>query len=472
MNGVALPPDIGELCEGRNKAIQLWAELRDHYHAQRELAASLCFGGSPSLSAGYSRGYDQSGEFTSAFLEKDREKFLKLATAEIDRRCWHGLLERTGFDALLDRQAREEFEASIKGEPPEFTIENCRATFGHIWGNRRELYLRGVANVFMAMDRRFRSHDAFAIGNRLILENALHAEAFLSGWRSHNRRDSLRDVERVFRELDGLGPLGYSDGIAQQIEDAQRNEDLPHVVEGDYFRVRVFKNGNLHLWFKRKDLLDQINSLLLEYYKPIEGEVAEEGPSYESGPLFHATPAKRYGEFFTSDEVADIVADRADIYPGCSVLEPSAGRGALAKAAKARGATVICVEIQAGLAYELSRAGFETSERDFLKLGPASWPKFDRILMNPPFDRGRDVDHVRHAWRFLRPGGTLVSIMSARAEHCEDARHKPLRELIRLCYGSERERWAWRDLPEKSFAHAGTNVNTVVLKLEKPRQTA
>src|SRR3546814_5222722 len=81
-----------------------------------------------------------------------------------------------------------------------FTSENCAATFGHIWENRRDIYLRGIANSFSALDRRFRSHDGFKIGSRLIIERALNDSR--SYWTDYNRRDTLRDVERVFRELE------------------------------------------------------------------------------------------------------------------------------------------------------------------------------------------------------------------------------------------------------------------------------
>ena len=38
--------------------------------------------------------------------------------------------------------------------------------------------------------------------------------------------------------------------------------------------------------------------------------------------------------------------------------------------------------------------------------------EYDRIVMNPPFEAGQDIDHVRHAFQFLKDGGRLVSIMS------------------------------------------------------------
>jgi protein-L-isoaspartate O-methyltransferase len=485
---LALPPNLAEMCDGRDRAIALWLESYDTLHANVEAAARASIGGKIALTPPSSERYDNGdAKITRKFLavgptrhydqetrrethSTARDDFEAAITQEVDRRCWGHLMEKLGFDALLDRQAREEFNASLRTEPPAFTAENCTASFGNIWVNRRDMYLRGIASAFMRMDRRFRSHDAFAIGTRLIIERAMNADSW-GGWNSYERRDTLHDVERIFRELDGKGPISpnMATGIVHEVEATKRSGGLPKVVQGDYFRVRVFQNGNLHLWFERKDLLAEVNKLLLEYYKPVEGD-AGEGPSYESTPLYHATPAKNYGAFFTSEAVAALVMERAGITKGDRVLEPSAGSGVLAKAARAAGGNVTCIEIQPGLAHELTAVhNFNhVHERDFLQTGPARLGLFDRIVMNPPFDRGRDCDHVRHAFHFLKPGGTLVAIMSARAEFGTDARHKALHDLI----VSTRERYygrKWIDLPERSFAHAGTNVNTVMLVLRKPR---
>src|SRR3546814_6190245 len=83
------------------------------------------------------------------------------------------------------------------------------------WENRRDIYLRGIANSFSALDRRFRSHDGFKIGSRLIIERALNDSR--SYWTDYNRRDTLRDVERVFRALDGQGPCPETMSIANLV---------------------------------------------------------------------------------------------------------------------------------------------------------------------------------------------------------------------------------------------------------------
>jgi predicted RNA methylase len=467
--------NIGDLTAGRDKAIALWLETYDMLHANTEAAGRASIGGSIGLSANGGHGRD---EFTARFLaggevtEWDREGrkqvtrparevFAESVTAAVDRRCWDHLMKHLGFDQLLDRQAREEFHAGLRETPPPFTPENCAATFGNIWSNRREMYLRGIANVFMAMDRRFRSHDAFAIGNRLIIDGALSE---YGGWNCYDRRDTLRDVERIFRELDEQPPLSEGQSIASQIASRSRGRTI-----GDYFKVDTFKNGNVHLWFTRKDLLAKVNELLLEYYNPVEGDRGE-GPSYEAGPLYHTAPAKYFGAFNSSEDVAQRVIGLAEIREGMTVLEPSAGTGMLAKAARAKGGQVMCIELQPGLAHELRAVHRfpKVEERDFLQCDPAHFASFDRIVMNPPFDRGRDCDHVRHAYQFLRPGGILVAVMSARAEFATDARHKALHDLIAQS-DTYHGRWNWRDLPERSFAHAGTNVNTVMLIMQKPR---
>lgn len=470
---------IDEITAGRTLAIECWLEAYDSCHALTAKAATLSAGGGISLPVPSIDRYSDTG-LTRAFLSTEehvttdretgqrvavaaRDHFERQVTAAVDRRCWRHLLETLGFDQLLDRQAREEFYSGLNDAPAAFTSDNCAATFGSIWENRRTIYLRGIANTFMALDRRFRSHDGFKIGSRLIIERALSDS--LSWWSDYNRRDTLRDVERVFRELDGRGPCPESESIIKRVTGL--HGQTPCVVQGDYFRVRVFGNGNLHLWFERKDLLQDVNKLLAEFYGEVIGD-GYDSTEANDAPHYHVTPAKNFGAFNSSDEVAAAVMRRADIWVGQRVLEPSAGTGVLARAARDDGAAVSCIEIQPGLAHELRVLhGFEdVREADFLATLPGS-DLFDRIVMNPPFDRGRDCDHVRHAFQFLKPGGILVAVMSARAEHGDDRRHKALHDLVNRCtpaYGREK----WHDLPPGSFAHAGTQVNTVILAIRKP----
>lgn len=78
---------------------------------------------------------------------------------------------------------------------------------------------------------------------------------------------------------------------------------------------------------------------------------------------------------------------------------------------------------------------------------------FDRVIMNPPFENGSDIKHIRHALSFLKPGGRLVAICAAGPRQRE-------------AFQSEAEEWI--DLPAGSFKSQGTDVNTAVVVFQKP----
>jgi len=79
--------------------------------------------------------------------------------------------------------------------------------------------------------------------------------------------------------------------------------------------------------------------------------------------------------------VAQLI-DLARIEPGMTVLEPSAGRGAIAGPVAALGAHVDCIEILRDNALAISDAniGRDLAVGDFLTWDPH--PVYDRVVMN------------------------------------------------------------------------------------------
>jgi predicted RNA methylase len=286
-------------------------------------------------------------------------------------------------------------------------------------------------------------------------------------------RDTLLDVERVFYLLDNREMPEYG-GIVGVIERSRRDQNPGRMAgfqsecESEYFRAYAYINGNLHLWFKRDDLVTEVNKLLAEYY----GEVlAHDNPDTDEGDLFSnrkTTPARRYGLFPTPDDAAEQLIQAAKLYrreedPRLHVLEPSAGTGNLARRCAEKGAAVDCVEIQPHLAGQLQAEGKyrKVLSVDFLMLTPE--PAYDKVVMNPPFDMERDIDHVMHAWGFLKDDGHLVAIMSAGTEFRETKKAGAFRKFV------EKNGGRFRDLPPGSFRESGTNVNTVIVSIAKGR---
>ena len=114
------------------------------------------------------------------------------------------------------------------------------------------------------------------------------------------------------------------------------------------------------------------------------------------------------------------MVELAQIEPGQEVLEPSAGTGVLCQVIKAAqpAARVFAVEINHQLCETLSErintaeGAAEGISRNVLQgdfLECFGLGTFDRIVMNPPFVDGADIDHITHALRLLRPGGRIVA---------------------------------------------------------------
>lgn len=113
--------------------------------------------------------------------------------------------------------------------------------------------------------------------------------------------------------------------------------------------------------------------------------------------------------FPTPRKLVQQMIERAGVQDCHKVLEPSAGKGDILKAIPSQ--DVMAVEFNHTLA-EYLRKTFPRVDvwcADFLSIEPK--PEFDRVLMNPPFERGVDEKHVHHAFEFLKPGGRLVAIV-------------------------------------------------------------
>ena len=440
----------------RSRALELYAETFDTLQrAASEHGAAVVKGWALAVALSTGR-YQDSRQFAKS---EDRETYLDECRKQIDRAMWEHLIMSTGIERLMDKQEREAFRQQLADDPPPATADNILATFQRLAGDAGIIFQRGLAQAFSRLDRRFRSHDGFKIGSRIVFSGA-----FSDGhWNYYTKKDEdLRDVERVFAVLDGQQHPDRGSGIIGTIDAARPRAWGPQAFEadGEYFKVRVFKNGNVHCWFKRDDLVEKVNQVLADFYGATIGASADVADRKHD---VAQTPARNFGFFETPLAVGERAMAELGLRPGMTVLEPSAGRGALANLARQAGGEVTCVEIQPANAMHLRRLAFpRVAERDFLHLDPAVLGQFDRILMNPPFDRGRDVDHVSHALRFLKPGGRLVSIMAAGVEYRSDRKTADFRATVERFGGSI------RDLPFGSFAESGTNVNTVIVTLKKP----
>lgn len=169
-------------------------------------------------------------------------------------------------------------------------------------------------------------------------------------------------------------------------------------------------------------------------------------------------------DFFpTPKTLAASMATAAGITAGMRVLEPSAGNGHLADAAKAAGAEVDTVEISDTLRNILQAKGHNLAGRDFESFEPAV--KYDAVLMNPPFSDRKDAEHIMRAMDMVKPGGKLVAIAGEGVFFGSDKKAVAFREWLAE-QGAEIEH-----LPAGTFMGADmpaqTSANARLIKMTK-----
>lgn len=251
------------------------------------------------------------------------------------------------------------------------------------------------------------------------------------------------DVE-VLAVFSRLAVDGNSVRILDQLERPlyQKVNEALEALGGKWNRKR---KGHVFETLDPKDMADKIDNAI------VTGEVV--------------CGKKLYDFFETPRDVALRLIQIADIRDDSLVLEPSAGRGAIAECIREfhPKTRINVIEIQELHRKTLNDRGFEVIGDDFLATGQVV-PLHDRIVMNPPFSGQKDIDHVMHAFEtFLRPGGVLVSVMSQGVSFRGNNKSVNFRKFVGFNSGSI------CDLPAGSFKESGTGVNTVLVRMRKEK---
>jgi predicted RNA methylase len=209
------------------------------------------------------------------------------------------------------------------------------------------------------------------------------------------------------------------------------------------------RKDKCHIWNCNPG--DKINSIVSPQTKTV------------TTTLETAKEKKKTFQFFaTPPELADYVVKFSFLKENDIVLEPSAGDGALIKAMQRvySDKHVYAYEIQPELQEQLKRISHvDLLGGDFLEVEPHV--NFDKIIMNPPFSRNQDIKHIEHAYKFLKPGGRLVSICSGHWKHAGDKKSVAFRAWLEtLDHNIE-------DIPSGTFKASGTMVSSKLLVIDK-----
>lgn len=437
-NSIALPIKLSDVIEEyQKKFAAMPASVKAFNEAQDTLQSACSVAGT--YVGGITRAYN---------YESDLKKMLL-------KSAWKKTYDGLKIDSIATAKERKLFEMQLQN-PPEFTLENIFATFKDYVTNPRDSILKGLAECFCDLDPAYKSHRKVAIGVEGLPKRVILTDVCDYTWNCTPEYHGKQKVYDVFRALCLYRGTEVPDiqKITEYIQDAMDNKicDTPQGIT-----IKAFKNGNAHLIFDKFALVD-INKGLAEYYGDVLPDVEGERPTKKQ----ESTAVSKDLQFYrTPKKVMDEIFKREYFDPKYSyeILEPSCGDGAIMNYVREN----LTKSYIQGIEYNIDRAetarksGHVVTIGNFLEI-PAT-PKFDIILMNPPFYGTHWKKHIRHALNFLAPEGKLVAILPASAYY-----DGHLNEWIAGCGTWSRP---WKDLPIGSFSESGTNVNTGFVVLHK-----
>lgn len=218
-------------------------------------------------------------------------------------------------------------------------------------------------------------------------------------------------------------------------------------------------------------------------FEPDQDAAALVAAALDAGTVMSASAAD--GFVPTPAALAEDVVERFGLLYGCgrlSVLEPSAGTGAFVdmiagvgtRAVDREWLTVHAVEPDARRLARIDQdtrpnvITFGATLEDFAAARRPVGPRFDRVIMNPPFSVPGNamiwIDHVLTAWELLAPGGRLAAIVPASVLHAQDRaarKYRAIADLIARHGGMELN-------DDDAFAESGKSVQTAVVWLDRP----
>jgi phospholipid N-methyltransferase len=172
---------------------------------------------------------------------------------------------------------------------------------------------------------------------------------------------------------------------------------------------------------------------------------------------------KEFQFFATPSNLADELCVLANLQESDSILEPSAGQGAIIKSInKLVKSTPDCFELMEVNKIILKKSGlnFNLVGDNFLLYDGNK--KYDKIIANPPFSNNQDIEHLQKMYKLLKAGGKVVCITSESWVSGNQKKQVEFKSWL------DKQDVVVVNIPRKTFSESGTMVGGVIVIINKP----
>lgn len=393
----------------------------------------------------------------------------EISMIQLRQKYWFKLYEKAELKNILSYDAVNEFNATftnVKSDGAknlvDFTYDNALCTLESWLNNGEKFFIDRVDSVFTKLSHGHLTNHPNGFNRKMIFTYAVEqsvAKLDCGSIRYESRR-KFQDLRAIIAIAHGLpNPDDHSNFF-----DSLSRVPYGRTIEIDdgLWALRVFKNGNIHVWVEPetaitlnwylakkypntlatrdvakskvrkhfsyfsesapKDLLSGLDVLgsrgqltkqqevLLNKFTGLSLENCAGVNTQELKNTFNkigVPDIKSYQFYPTPSAVTETIKDYIGNYV-CSTdkfLEPSAGHGAIAGLYPAN---FTAYEIFAPFIDVLTAKGINAEKKDFLEVKGNR--EFDKVIMNPPYSFNRCMTHLEHAFSFIKPDGEILIV--------------------------------------------------------------
>ena len=198
----------------------------------------------------------------SDFKIRDAARCIEHDINEMKKQIWRHIFNKCDIYNLVSEKRRDELDDQLeKGELPEVTVETIQSTLDGLLNNVGNLYKETVAEAFEFLrppGSRHKTNTEYEVGKKAVKEWCFDT-SFGSCRLAYRIEPHLRSLDNAFHLMDGKGPVKYPGGMYTALSTACRENKWK--AETEYFKLKWYKVGTLHIDFKRLDLVAKMNAM-------------------------------------------------------------------------------------------------------------------------------------------------------------------------------------------------------------------
>jgi len=192
---------------------------------------------------------------------------------KMKRSAWGRIIEKIGVRKVMSSKQQKELDDYLQGgrqsygcdkspEMPDITADNILSVIGGYYQAAPDMLMELIREEYDFW-KAYRPSEYKRNSFEKLTPRIIKAYIVSMGYGrnpfglNYNNASHVTALDSIFHLLDGQGPLtGHKGPLADAI-----NGSADGTGETEYFRFKCYKNHNIHLDFKRLDLLAKLNQL-------------------------------------------------------------------------------------------------------------------------------------------------------------------------------------------------------------------